>query len=89
MESNGQKGKIQVSQDTADLLIAAGKEKWLTAREDLVEAKGKGSMQTYFVDVTQEASTRTSVTSSQSNSSGDAAVAVPSLLGPYNNQMEV
>ena len=42
MESNGQKGKIQVSQVTADLLVAAGKDKWLTAREDKVQAKGKG-----------------------------------------------
>ena len=34
-----------VSQSTADLLTAAGKKHWLTAREDLVEAKGKGKMQ--------------------------------------------
>lgn len=49
MESTGQKGRIQVSQATADILTAAGKGHWLTKREELVEAKGKGSMQTYFV----------------------------------------
>lgn len=40
MESNGQPNRIQCSQSTADCLIAAGKESWLTAREDLVHAKG-------------------------------------------------
>jgi hypothetical protein len=50
MESNGVVGKIQVSQATADLLIHANKENWLIAREEKVEAKGKGMMQTYFVE---------------------------------------
>jgi hypothetical protein len=35
-------GRIHVSQATADLLTAAGKKHWLTAREDMIEAKGKG-----------------------------------------------
>jgi class 3 adenylate cyclase len=51
MESTGLRDRIQVSQDTADLLIAAGKSKWLTLREEKVIAKGKGSMQTYWVAV--------------------------------------
>jgi class 3 adenylate cyclase len=34
MESNGLRDKIHVSQETAELLIAAGKEKWLTRRAD-------------------------------------------------------
>lgn len=50
MESNGQKNRIQVSQKTADLLIVAGKEHWVTPREDLVDAKGKGKMQTYWME---------------------------------------
>ena len=33
MESTGAKNKVQVSQATADRLIADGKEKWLTERE--------------------------------------------------------
>ena len=49
MESNGVRGRIQVSQATADALIAKGKSHWLTPREDKVVAKGKGEMQTYFV----------------------------------------
>jgi class 3 adenylate cyclase len=51
MESTGLRDKIQVSQDTADLLVAAGKSKWIEAREEKVVAKGKGEMQTYWVAV--------------------------------------
>jgi class 3 adenylate cyclase len=51
MESTGLRDKIQVSQDTADLLIAAGKFKWLVIRDEKVVAKGKGEMQTYWVAV--------------------------------------
>jgi Adenylate and Guanylate cyclase catalytic domain len=40
MEQHGLPDKIQVSQETADLLIAAGKEKWLQKRLD-----GKAQMQ--------------------------------------------
>lgn len=50
MESNGVPSKIQCSQKTADLLIAAGKRHWLEKRPDLVEAKGKGKLQTYWID---------------------------------------
>lgn len=59
MESTGQKGRIQVSQATADILTAAGKGHWLTKREELVEAKGKGSLQTYFVMPTTSGSRTT------------------------------
>lgn len=49
MESNGLRGKIQVSETTAKLLIAADKASWLKKRDTLVAAKGKGDMQTYWV----------------------------------------
>ncbi|MEE4248855.1 MAG: adenylate/guanylate cyclase domain-containing protein, partial [Kangiellaceae bacterium] len=49
MESTGMRGKIQVSQETADRLITAGKTNWITPREDKVKAKGKGDMQTFWV----------------------------------------
>lgn len=62
MESNGQKGRIHVSQSTADLLIAAGKRDWVRAREDKIQAKGKGLLQTYWVEIG-------SVTSSSGTSS--------------------
>jgi 3'5'-cyclic nucleotide phosphodiesterase/Adenylate and Guanylate cyclase catalytic domain len=49
MESTGIAGKIQVSQNTAKLLKEAGKEDWLSLRQDPVEAKGKGTMITYWL----------------------------------------
>ncbi|CAB9499094.1 Receptor-type guanylate cyclase gcy [Seminavis robusta] len=49
MESNGKPNCIHVSEATAELLRTHGRGAWLRKREDLVEAKGKGLMQTYFV----------------------------------------
>ena len=63
-----QKGRIQVSQSTADLLKAAGKQQWLTAREDLVEAKGKGKMQTYWVDIISTSDRGSAMTGSAAES---------------------
>jgi class 3 adenylate cyclase len=55
MESNGVRGRIHVSQATADALTKQGKEHWLTPREDMIVAKGKGEMQTYFVSAISSA----------------------------------
>lgn len=49
MESTGQRRKIQVSKETADLLRADGKGHWLEPRADAVVAKGKGELQTFWV----------------------------------------
>jgi hypothetical protein len=58
MESNSLAGKIQVSQETADLLTAAGKQHWLTPREDKIVAKGKGELQTYWLSTKSSGSSR-------------------------------
>jgi class 3 adenylate cyclase len=50
MESNGRPNCIHVSEATADQLILAGKKSWLSTRIDKITAKGKGEMQTYWVD---------------------------------------
>jgi hypothetical protein len=42
--------RIQVSQATADALTEAGKGHWLFKRDTLVVAKGKGEMQTYWIN---------------------------------------
>jgi class 3 adenylate cyclase len=49
MESTGEKNCIQVSDVTAGLISQAGKGHWLLPRENLVEAKGKGQLQTYWL----------------------------------------
>ena len=49
MESLGLPGVIHASEETAKILIDAGKGSWLTEREGGVEAKGKGVLRTFFV----------------------------------------
>lgn len=51
MESNGMGGKIHVSQSTADELEKLGRSEWLVANDRKLPIKGKGEMQTYFVQV--------------------------------------
>jgi hypothetical protein len=40
---------VQLSTDTANLLIAAGKQHWVKKRDDVVTAKGKGELHTYWL----------------------------------------
>ena len=49
IETTSERDKIHLSQDTANHLIEAGKKDWLTKREGTVTAKGKGTMQTYWL----------------------------------------
>lgn len=51
MESTGERGRIQLSQSSTDLIVLAGKERWVKARADQVTAKGKGLMQTYWLEM--------------------------------------
>jgi hypothetical protein len=50
MESTGQAGKIQISDETAELLRIDNKGSWVTKREDKIVAKGKGSLQTWWAE---------------------------------------
>lgn len=67
--TSGKRDKIQLSQETADLLIAAGKTNWLSQREDVVHAKGKGEMQTYWLEIMTRNGSSVMDTSSMSGSS--------------------
>jgi hypothetical protein len=51
MESTGEKHCIQMSKETADLLVAAGKSKWIKPRDQSVYANGKGDMKTFFLEI--------------------------------------
>eukprot|EP00934_Nitzschia_sp_Nitz4_P002491 Nitzschia sp. Nitz4//scaffold249_size28687//2274//5772//NITZ4_008114-RA/size28687-snap-gene-0.0-mRNA-1//1//CDS//3329544008//2481//frame0 len=63
MESTGAPNRIQLSQHTRDLLVGAGRSDWVKEREDLVVAKGKGELRTYWLNqTTNSASTSSSVT---------------------------
>jgi Adenylate and Guanylate cyclase catalytic domain len=59
MESTGLKGRIQVSQETSALLFQAGRS--LSPREEMIEAKGKGLLQTYWLDVPTPERRKTSI----------------------------
>ena len=54
IESAGEPGRIHCSKETADLIVAAGKAKWVEKRENTIYTKGKGEMQTYWIDTTKK-----------------------------------
>lgn len=56
MESNGEPGRVHVSAATADALKEAGKGRWITPRDDPINAKGKGLMYTFWLELKTDAS---------------------------------
>jgi len=71
MESNGAKEKIHVSQETADLIQAAGKSHWITPRKDKIQAKGKGELQTYWLEIKSDGNGSSVDMSNESESASD------------------
>ena len=69
MESTGMGNRIQVSNEIADLLKAAGRGTWVRCRDEVVVAKGKGQMQTYWLELTSERTKSDSTANSSANSS--------------------
>ena len=53
MESMGMRDRIQVSQETADMLVAAGKRSWIVP----ISPKGKGPMRTFWLEVGRKGNT--------------------------------
>jgi 3'5'-cyclic nucleotide phosphodiesterase len=75
--SSGSAGKIHISEATARLLIKNGKGNWVTKRADMINVKGKGSIQTFWLSNQCGRRTTESVRSSQDDTStGDAIDAV-------------
>jgi hypothetical protein len=70
MESTGLRNKIHISQETADLLQEAGKGHWVQERTDVVVAKGKGALQTYWLNP-DEVETAEAGSSSAATATGD------------------
>lgn len=50
MESTGIKDRIQISLSTYEILVESGKREWVTPRNEVVRAKGKGIMKTFWLD---------------------------------------
>jgi hypothetical protein len=88
MESTGIKSRIQASQATATLLIDGGMGHWVEPRDELVMAKGKGTMQTYWIEdkkVTSAAYVN-NTDKSDSNSNGCIATGFSDFGLPEKNQ---
>ena len=49
MESSGETGRIHISKETAEHIQKSGKGNWLIKRDEPVNAKGKGDIQTYWI----------------------------------------
>jgi hypothetical protein len=69
MESTGVRDCIQVSQATADLLVDGGKGYWIRPRDTMVNAKGKGEMQTFWIDPNGGRHRNSSLSSAESDAS--------------------
>ena len=55
IETSGQEGRIHVSEETAKLLIEAGKQAWVTPRDGTISVKGKTApLQTYWVKLSAD-----------------------------------
>jgi hypothetical protein len=90
MESTGLPSRIQVSQETADLLYASGKGRWLNQRQDTVIAKGKGALTCYWLlhssEQTYEApSSMDDASSAESSEFDDADISEDSDLEPVED----
>ena len=79
MEKHGERNKIHISEETANLLRKAGKSHWLQARPSKVHVRAKGELQTYFVFP------KTSDASSTSQSSVDGSDGNPSMSNHHLN----
>jgi class 3 adenylate cyclase len=87
MESTGCPNKIQASRSTAELLIAAGKTSWVKPREALVEAKGKGKMQTYWIEPKLMGITANATSDLSDPSSEDVMVEKTRRLVDWNTEV--
>lgn len=73
MESTGIPGRVQISQETADLLDQANKTHWYEPRPDKVVAKGKGELSTFLLKINQNGKAGSSGYASESDTQSVAS----------------
>jgi Adenylate and Guanylate cyclase catalytic domain len=73
METSGRKGMVHLSEQTANELIKHGKKDWIMARDDVVVAKGKGKLVTFWFKDAASRSNSLSASSSTGKSVDAAA----------------
>jgi hypothetical protein len=81
LKSLGERNKIQVSQSTADLLVAFGKSHWLKSRHGGVMAKGKGVLNTFWLNPSAKKGSTGSAASSESSDMDDLLTPCDMALG--------
>ena len=89
MESTGKPGQIQLSQETADLLVSAGKERWIRPRDDRVQAKGKGILQTYWLAYSGRSDDDAHSSSGYSDQEGDTPIPATTTKNSTNSEEDV
>lgn len=67
MESTSTPNRIQISEETRDILVASGKEDWTKPRDSKVVAKGKGELQTYWLVLGSQSGSTTSSSTNVEN----------------------
>ncbi|KAL7564170.1 hypothetical protein ACA910_021144 [Epithemia clementina (nom. ined.)] len=50
IEASGERNRIHLSEETAQQLVKSNKGHWVTQRTDVVQAKGKGALETFWLD---------------------------------------
>ncbi|CAB9502749.1 Receptor-type guanylate cyclase gcy [Seminavis robusta] len=83
IETTGKPGRIHASKTTADILMKHGKESWLQRRENKITAKGKGEMQTYWIDMAND--NQTCVTGSSLDTSSVLMALDNNFLDEHEN----
>ena len=71
MEHTGMPNRIHLSDDTAQILISSGKSHWLSPRDKAVSIKGKGAVQTYWLNPPHRGSSMSSLTDQTASSQED------------------
>ena len=95
IESSGQKGKVHISEEMANILKASGKEYWLSKREDVVNLKGLGEVPTYWLGLQNERHSATgsvtsiSTTDSSEPSSNDELALIKNQINDWNNPSDL
>jgi hypothetical protein len=81
MEHSCEGGRIQISRETADLIIQAGKSDWLQKREKTTPIKGKGQLETYWLLLSEDRPKFNSAALDLSETARSTAIDEPFVLG--------
>lgn len=89
MESTGSPNRIQISHATAELLRQEGKENWIVHRTDAVHAKGKGVLETFWLQPRNRPSMTIASNSSEGteHAHGGNVLSDPQLLSQKSERL--